>query len=263
MSEDVIEEKEMTLEEHLEELRRRLIISAAAVLVATAALFFLSDTLLQVLLAPSGGLQLKAFSLTDGFLIKFRIALYGGVVLAFPVWAYHVISYIGPGLLESEKRVIVPALAFALGLFIVGVLFGYAMLSGMIHALEQFFPKQVDLLPSADDYISLVLFFLLAAGFAFQLPTVVIVAVQLRLLNSTFLRKNRRYAYFILFAIAEIITPVSDPIVAPMIVMVPLVPLFELSILLARRIEARRKKEEEAENALLPSGAGATIPGGH
>jgi sec-independent protein translocase protein TatC len=247
----------MSLEEHLEELRRRLIISIVAILVTTTALFFVSDTLLKVLLTPSGGLQLKAFSLTDGFLIKFRIALYGGILLAFPAWAYHVIRYISPGLLENERRIIFPALAFSLGLFALGVAFGYAMLSGMIHALLQFFPKEVDLLPSADDYISLVLFFLLAAGAAFQLPTIIIVLVQLKLLNSTFLRKQRRYAYFILFAFAEIITPVSDPIVAPMIVMVPLVLLYELSIILARRIEGRRRKEEQ--NALLVSGS--AMPG--
>lgn len=247
------EELEMSLEDHLEELRRRLIISIAAILVTTMALFFVSDVLLQVLLAPSGGLQLKAFGLTDGFLIKFRIALYGGIVLAFPVWAYHVIRYIGPGLLENERRIIFPALAFSLALFALGVAFGYAMLSGMIHALLQFFPKEVDLLPSADDYISLVLFFLVAAGAAFQLPTIIIVLVQLKLLNAAFLRKQRRYAYFILFAFAEIITPVSDPIVAPMIVMCPLVILYELSIILAKRIEVKRKKEEE--NALMASGS--------
>lgn len=253
------EEVEMTLSEHLEELRKRLIISVIAILITTTAVFFVSEFLLQVLIAPSGGLQLKAFNLTDGFMIKARIALYGGIVLAFPVWAFHIIRYVSPGLMENERRVIFPALAFSLGLFILGVAFGYFMLSGMIRALVMFFPTGVELLPNADEYISFVLFFLLAAGIAFQLPTIIIVLVQLRIVKTSWLRKNRRYTYFALFAFAEIVTPVSDPIVAPMVVMGPLVILYELSVILGRRIESRRAREEAAEMALYTN----TISGGN
>lgn len=253
------EEVEMTLSEHLEELRSRLIISVIAILVTTTAVFFVSDYILQFLVAPSGGLQLKAFSLTDGFMIKARIALYGGIVLAFPVWAFHIIRYVSPGLMENEKRFMFPALAFSLVLFICGVVFGYIMLSGMIHALVLFFPPNVELLPNADEYISLILFFLLAAGIAFQLPTIILLLVQLRILNTDFLRKNRRYTYFALFAFSEIITPVSDPIVAPMVVMGPLVILYELSVILGRRIEKKRAKEEAAEMALYTN----SIAGGN
>ncbi len=244
------EEVEMTLVEHLEELRKRLIISVIAILVTTTLVFFVSDLLLQILVAPSGGLSLKAFSLTDGFMIKARIALVGGVALAFPVWAFHIIRYVSPGLMDTERHVIFPAMAFALFLFLLGVVFGYAMLSGMIRALVTFFPTGVELLPNADDYISFVLFFLLASGTAFQLPTVIVVLVQLRIVKTDYLRKNRKYTYFAMFAFAEIITPVADPIVAPMVVMGPLIVLYELSVILGRRIEARRAKEEASEMAL-------------
>ena len=257
------DEVEMTLTEHVEEIRRRLIISVAAILITTTAVFFVSDFLLQILLAPSGGLQLKAFSLTDGFMIKARIALMGGVVLAFPVWAFHIIRFVSPGLMDNEKQVIFPALAFSLVLFILGVLFGYMMLSAMIKALLQFFPAGVELLPAADAYISFILFFLLAAGTAFQLPTILLVLIQLRILNTPMLRKQRRVAYFALFAFSEIITPVSDPIVAPLIVMGPLVVLFELSIFLGKRIEARRAKREAEEAANLPATTNAIMPGGN
>ena len=253
------DEVEMSLSEHLEELRKRLIISVIAILVTTTAVFFVSNVILQILVAPSGGLQLKAFSLTDGFMIKARIALYGGIVLAFPVWAFHIIRYVSPGLMDNERHVIFPALAFSLVLFIIGVSFGYFMLSGVIRALVQFFPPDVELLPNADDYISFILFFLLASGTAFQLPTIIIVLVQLRIVKTDFLRKNRRYTYFAMFAFSEIITPVSDPIVAPMVVMGPLVVLYELSVILGRRIEARRAKTEAAEMALYTN----SIAGGN
>ena len=237
----------MTLREHLEELRMRIIWSALAILVAAAAAFFLSDVLLKALLLPSGGLQLKAFSLMDGFMIKWRLSLYTGIAFAFPVWGYHLYRFVAPGLLENERKTIFPTLLGSLVLFIVGVLFGYYLLWGMIRVMISFFPPEVDFLPGADDYISFVLFFLLACGLAFQLPTLLIMLVQLHLIDSHFMARQRRYAYFILFVFSEIITPVSDPIVAPLTVMVPLILLYELSIRIARRIEAGREKRENRE----------------
>ena len=241
------DEKPMTIIDHLEELRHRIIVSALAILIATAAAFFLSNGILQILLLPSGGLQLNAFSLMDGFMIKWRISLYTGIVVAFPVWAYHLYRFVSPGMLEHERRAIFPALAGSMILFAIGTLFGYYLLWGMIRVLIQLFPQEVRFLPAADDYISFVIFFLVSCGLAFQLPVLLLILVQLRLLSSDVLRKQRRIAYFVLFVFAEIITPVSDPIVAPLTVMVPLIILYELSIWLARGIERRRKKASQQQ----------------
>jgi sec-independent protein translocase protein TatC len=252
----VVDDAKMSLIDHLAELRRRIIISIAAILLVGVVAFFLSDPLLKILLLPSGGLQLKGFNLTDGFTIKTRIALYTGIVLAFPVWAYHLYRFVAPGLLEHERKAIFPAFGGSLILFVIGSVFGYYLLWGMIRVLIDLFPPQIDYLPSADDYISFVTFFLLACGAAFQLPSLLLILVRLRLLTSTILRKQRRVAYFALFVFAEIITPVSDPIVAPVTVMAPLVLLYELSVFLARRIEASRQKREEA----LAMGSAMTPP---
>jgi sec-independent protein translocase protein TatC len=235
----------MSLLEHLEELRQRLIVSVAAILVATTAAFFLSDAIIKVLLLPSGGLHLNAFSLMDGFMIKWRVALYASIVITFPIWAYELYGFVSPGMLERERRVIFPTLAGSLSLFTIGSLFGYYMLWGMIRIMIQLFPPQVQFLPSADDYISFVVFFLLTCGLAFQLPILLVSLVQLHILSASKLRRQRRLAYFALFAFAEIITPVSDPIVAPLTVMAPLVILYELSIWLAGRIEVGRSHHAE------------------
>jgi len=109
----------------------------------------------------------------------------------------------------------------------------------------------VALLPTADAYISFVTFFLLSCGIAFQLPTILVMLVQLRILNTGTMRKQRRIAYFLLFAFAEIITPVADPIVAPLTVMVPLVILYEVSIFFGRRIETARRRAEEASQTII------------
>ncbi len=243
------DDKQMTVIEHLEELRRRIIISVVAILVTSGVAFFFSDAVLKFLLLPSGGLQLRAFGLMDGFMIKWHIALYTGVVVAFPVWAYQLFRFVYPGLLEQERRTIFPMLIGAMLLFLIGAVFGYYLLRGMIRVLIQLYPEEVQFLPAADDYISFVLFFMLSSGLAFQLPIVLLLLIQFRIISTDLLRKQRRIAYFALFMFAEIITPVSDPIVAPLTVMIPLSILYELSIWLGRGVERRRKAAEAKQLA--------------
>jgi sec-independent protein translocase protein TatC len=240
-----MDEKRLSLVGHLEELRQRLIYSILAILLITTVAFFFSSQILNLLVLPSGGLQLKAFSIMDGFLIKWRIALYTGVVLSSPVWVYQLFRFIVPGMTEHERQAILPVTGLALILFVLGAVFGYYLLWGMIRVLIEFFPKGVDFLPAADDYISFVLFFMLACSLAFQLPVLIVILVRLHILNTTLLRKKRKIAYFALFAFAEIVTPVSDPIVAPLTIMVPLVLLYEASIKISARIEARSKPVPE------------------
>jgi sec-independent protein translocase protein TatC len=239
---NMAEDNQMSLIGHLDELRRRIMWAALAILIATAVAFIFSDKLIKLVLLPSGGLQLNAFSIMDGFMIKWRVSLIAGIAVAFPIWAYQIYGFIKPGLYEHEQRAIFPVLLGSLVLFLIGVTFGYYLLYGMIRVLKTFFPPEVKFLPAADDYISFVIFFLLACGIAFQLPSLLTILVQLHILNSKILTKQRRIAYFILFVFAEIITPVSDPIVAPMTVMVPLIILYEVSIIAAKRIEAGREK---------------------
>jgi sec-independent protein translocase protein TatC len=232
-----------TLQGHLEELRRRIIVSAIAVVAAAAGCFFLSDWLLRIMLLPSGGLELRAFGLMDGFMIRLRLALYAGAVVAFPVWAWQAVRFVGPGLLPGEKRRMVPFLTAALLLFAAGTVFGYYLLGLTVKVLIGLFPPQIEYLPSATDYLSFAAFFLLACGIAFQLPCMLVLLVSLRVIGADTLRRRRKVAWFVLFAFAEIVTPVADPIVAPLTVLVPLVLLYEASVFAARRLEAHRERE--------------------
>jgi sec-independent protein translocase protein TatC len=238
-----MKDRTMSFWDHLEELRKRILISLLVILVLTSVALIFSDTILKLLLIPAGGMKLTAFSLMDGFLIKFRIALYIGIATAFPIWAYELYRFIVPGLQDNERKALLPGLLASSFLFILGVLFGYFLLREMIKVLIAFFPTEVSFLPAADAYISFVIFFLLACGVAFQLPILIIILVYLRILSSSILKKQRKIAYFILFVFAEIVTPVSDPIVAPSVVMIPLLILYEISILAAVQIEKRRLKE--------------------
>jgi sec-independent protein translocase protein TatC len=235
-------EKEMHLLDHLEELRRRILISAVAIIVIAGIALIFSNTILNVLLYPAGGIKLNAFGLMDGFMIKFRIAMYIGIAAAFPVWGYELYQFIVPGLKDRERKALFPGLLMSSCLFVLGCVFGYYLLGEMIKVMIALFPPNVAFLPAADSYISFVIFFLVACGVAFQLPVVLTILVQLRILSASTLRKQRKIAYFALFVFAEVVTPVSDPIVAPMAVMIPMLLLYEGSILIARRIEAGRLK---------------------
>ncbi len=235
------QEKRMGLLEHVEELRSRLIISLIAILVTTALAYVFSDAILEILTRPAGDLKLVALSLMDGFLIRFRVALYGGLALAAPVWIYQVVRYLEPGLTPNEKRFIIPGVAGMVVLFLLGNAFGYLMLANMVTVMRSMFGNTLTYLPGADQYISFVVYFLLAIGISFELPIVILILMKLGLVSPDFLRKQRRMAYFALFVFAELITPVSDPFVAPLVVLLPMGILFELALFISRFIIPKPK----------------------
>jgi sec-independent protein translocase protein TatC len=233
-------EYRLSIIEHLEEFRSRLIISLIAILVTTAIAYVFSDAILHYLRLPAGDIKLQAFNPMDGFMIRFRVALYGGMTLAAPVWIFQLMRYLSPGMTKEEKRYIIPGVAAMVILFFLGNLFGYMMLSNMMSVMFTMFGSELNYLPSADQYISFVVYFLIAVGLSFELPIVILVLMKLGIITPEFLRKQRKVAYFILFVFAELITPVSDPIVAPMVVMAPMVVLFELALFVSRFIISKK-----------------------
>ncbi len=231
------EEKRMGFLEHLEEIRSRLIISLIAIFVTTALAYVFSDAILHLLIEPArsvGVEQLQGVSPMDGFMIRFRVALYGGIFMAAPVWIYQIVRFIEPGLLPNEKRLIVPGVVAMVVLFLLGNVFGYLMLRNMMSFLFVMFGSELKYFPTADPYISFVVYFLVSTGLAFELPIVLLVLMKMGLVSPQFLRKQRRVAYFLIFVFAELITPVADPIIAPTVVMIPMALLFELALFASR-----------------------------
>lgn len=239
----------MPLTGHLEELRSRLIVSILAVLVTTSLAFILSDHIIAFLKGPAGNIVLHVFSPMDGFFVKWRVALFTGLALAFPVWGYQLIAFIAPGLTDTERRVVVPLVAVGFVLFALGATFGYYLLFGMINVLIAMFGPQLDYFPAGDAYISFVVFFLISTGIAFEMPVVLYGLVRLHILSTDLLRRQRRIFYFVMFVFAELITPVADPIVAPLTITLPLVLLFEITLFVARwgeRKSTRKLAEDKS-----------------
>jgi len=236
----------MSIIEHLEELRRRIIYSAVAFVLAAGGAFYYSNQLLDMLLSPAsllktaGGGKLVLLGVTEGFLIQFKVSVYAGAVLASPVFLYHVAAFILPALEKRERRYLYMFVPAALGLFLMGVGVSYfVFLPYALSFFGTFSTGRIQLLVSAQSFISFVSGFVLPFGFVFELPLVVMLGTRLGLLSPQLLSRYRKYAILVIFIVAAILTP--PDVVSQVAMALPLLALYEISILLSR-IVARRVK---------------------
>ena len=244
---------EMPFLDHLEELRWRLLWSLLAVAVGTGVAFVLvmHFDVLGLLIKPIEpflhGSKLKYLSPTEPFFITLKLAVTCGFLLALPVVVYQVWAFLSPALLPSEKRVIVPSLYLGLVLFAVGVAMAYEIVLPMTLSFTMGF--QTESLEQAiviGEYLSVVTRLLLSFGVVFELPIVVMVLSALGLVTPEFLASKRRHAIVGITILAALLTP-GDVITVTLMMMVPLVILYEFSIVLSRMVYRRRLAEAPAE----------------
>src|SRR6266480_1966328 len=251
-------EDRLTLVEHLDELRSRLIISGAAFAVAFALCFWQNDRLLDIANAPlPGDRNPITFGVTEPFTTTITISAYAAIVISLPVILYQAYAYLLPALTNREKRYIVPFLIMAPGLFIAGVVFGYfVVLPSATKFLLNFNQNQFNIQVRARDYYSFFTLTLGVMGLIFELPISVLAVTRLGIVTPEQLSKNRRYAYVIL-AVVAMLLPGTDP-VSMLLELVPLLLLFEASVLLAKAFG--RPPDEAADREIAvseppPSGA--------
>jgi len=226
-------ERQMTIIEHLEELRTRLIRVLIALAIGTALSFAFTSQIMRVLIAPAG---IKPIFLrpTEMFLTYFKVAMLAGVILAMPVIVYELVKFAWPGLKRGERTylgIIVPAatLSFALGIaFTYFVLLPYAL-----RYLVSFGGDLVEAQWAISEYITFVTTLLFWSGVVFETPLILFFLARLRIITPQFLSKNRKFAIVIIAVVAAVITPTPDPFNMGL-VMVPLLLMYEIGILLAR-----------------------------
>ena len=231
---------ELTLVEHLDELRSRLIVCLAVFGVALALCFWQSSVLLEIASdpLPAKHQQLLTFGVTEPFTTTVTVAAYAAIVLSMPVLIYQIYAYVLPAFSDTERQTLTPILVLAPILFLVGVAFAYFVVMPpavkfLLGVNESQFAVQV----RARDYYSFFSMTMLAGGVIFELPLAIIAVTRLGIISVDQLTSNRRYAY-LLIAILAAALPGVDP-VSMLLEMVPLLILFELSILLARVFEKR------------------------
>jgi sec-independent protein translocase protein TatC len=227
-------EDELTLVEHLDELRHRLLVCVGVLGVALALCFWQNQLLLEIASGPlPGDKELLTFGVTEPFTVTLTVATYGAIILSMPILVYQIYAYVLPAFSDREKRVILPILVIAPFLFMVGVLFAYfVVMPAAIKFLLNFNSGEFNIQLRARDYYSFFAMTMIAGGVIFELPVAILAVTRLGIVKVEQLRKNRRYAY-LLCAIAAAALPGVDP-VSMLIETVPLLILYELSILLAR-----------------------------
>ncbi len=238
----------MTIVEHLEELRRVLIISAIAWIVCTVVAFIFHAQLFTFLLRPlttvlsrtSNHITSTAIftTPTEGLTIPIKISAIAGVIGALPVILWQVWGFVSPGLRPVERKFVGPFIASALLLFAGGAAFAYFVMPIGLNFLATFLGSSAVYLPDINSYLSFLLLLIIAFGVTFELPVVVILLGVLGIVSSGLLRRRRKGIWVGIIAAALIVTPGADPY-TPTALFIPLIILFEVSILILAKVFKR------------------------
>lgn len=227
-------DEQLTLVEHLDELRNRILVSLAVLLVASGLCFWQNHLLLEIANQPLPDDRVPVtFGVTEPFMTTLKVSIYGGILIALPLLLYQGYAFLLPALKPTEKRVVLPFLLLVPVLFIAGVVFSYfVVVPAALEFLLNFNDDQFFVQVRASEYYSFFILTLIALGLVFQVPMGILAITRLGIVTPQQLAHNRRYAYLLL-AIVAMLLPGTDP-VTMLVELAPLLALFELSLILAR-----------------------------
>ena len=242
------DEGRMSLTGHLRELRRRIIV-CVLVFLAAAVLCLSFASRIVTLLTDLGAKYDYSFiylAPQELLTVYFTIALLGGLVLSAPVIATEIYAFSKPGLKSGERRFFSASMIFGTLSFAVGVLFAWFVMAPFMLSFMIRFSRDVDVTAaiSVHEYVSFLLTVFLIFGVVFELPVIIVLLTQLGIVKPAWLAKSRKVMIVVIFLVAALITP--PDVTSQILVAVPIIGLYELSILLSR-IFYRKKKEKETE----------------
>ena len=201
-------DRELSLVEHLEELRDRLIKSAIALAITTLLSFAFAKQFLRILIAPMGDTPPVSASPTTSIVVFTKVALISGVALAMPVLVYQLISFMAPGLTRQEKKHLFLILPGATLSFVAGIAFAYfVMLPTAIPFLKGFLSDLINPNWFVDKYISFITSLLFWVGLSFETPLLIFFLAKLGIVTSASLSQYRKYAILVIAVIGAVITP--------------------------------------------------------
>ena len=254
-----IEDKPQPLIEHLMELRTRLIWALGAFFVAFIACFAVAKHLFNLLVIPYkwavlwAGLDVTKSSLIytapqEFFFTQIKVAMFGAMVISFPVVASQLYKFVAPGLYKNERAAFLPFLIASPILFLIGAALVYFFFTPMVMwfflAMQQL-PEDgevaISLMPKVSEYLSLIMTLVLSFGLVFQLPVVTTLLARVGFLTSDWLREKRKFAIVLAFVVAAVLTP-PDPM-SQIGLALPAIILYEISIYMARLVERKRAAE--------------------
>ncbi|MBF0226879.1 MAG: twin-arginine translocase subunit TatC [Desulfobacterales bacterium] len=225
----------MSLTDHLEELRDRLINCCVAVLIGFFVSYYFKETIFDILLKPliavmGKGEKIIFTSLPEAFMCYLKVSFLSGFMLSVPFILYQFWMFLAPGLYEKEKKILFPIVILSSFFFIGGSLFGYFVVFPFAFKFFLSFASDtIASLVSMNNYLSFAIKLLIAFGTVFEMPLIITCLAALGFIDHKFLARNRKYAILIIFIVAAILTP--PDIMSQILMAIPLIGLYELSIL--------------------------------
>ena len=254
-----LDETRAPLLDHLVELRRRLVWSFVALGLAFAVCFYFARPIFAFLVQPlidgfggPGEGRLVYTKLYEAFFTEVRVALFAAFFLAFPIIAMQLWAFVAPGLYAKEKRAFLPFLVATPALFLLGGALAYYVVMPLAIRFFLGYQGQIpgirqEALPAMGEYLSFVMHFILAFGIAFLLPILLMLMERAGLVTRDQLKRGRRYAILIAFVVAAIATP--PDVISQLLLAIPLILLYEISLISIWFTERKRARLAEAESA--------------
>lgn len=241
----VSHEERIPLVDHLDELRWRIIVAVGSLVAAAGIGFWQDERLLEIANQPLPDDRVPTtLGVGEPFLTTLTVAVYAGLLVTLPVIAWQVYAYVVPAFTPREKKVAAPLLAMVPFLFFAGVAFAYFVLAPTaVEFLLDFNSDEFDVQVRARDYYGFLGMALLGTGLLFQIPVVILGITRIGIVSPDQLAENRRYAILAVAVIAMLL-PGQDPITMIM-AMIPLILLYEISLVLARWLGGEREAADE------------------
>ncbi|HJF33270.1 MAG TPA: twin-arginine translocase subunit TatC [Sporosarcina psychrophila] len=240
-------DKNLTVIEHIDEIRKRLMVIVVFFAVGIVGAFFVAKPLIQFLQndGEANNIALNAFNVLDPIMIYVKVIIFIAIIVISPVLMYQLWSFVSPGLHETERRATLNYIPFTFLLFVGGIAFSYFVLLPYVMQFMMNLSTELDITQTIgiNEYFTFLFQLLIPFGIVFQLPVVLLFLTRLGILNPKTLVKIRKYAYFVLFVIAAFITP--PDLLSHMFVTVPLFALYEISIFISRFGHRKYLKAEQ------------------